>query len=274
MQEIDASSTKLVLSPEVTMQRPTLFRQRGLSMIELLIAMAISSFLILGITQIFIDNKRNYIYQQNQSANQEGGRFSLMLLEQQLYKAGYRRTPQDSRDFIFPTAGAANGCMAFAAGQIIRPTTNGQGVCIRYQRAINTERDCQGNTITSDAPVTVKIERTTAGQLQCAVRSGTSAFSAAATLLENVSQIQFEYGIDTQGADRIADAYVTYNNIPNLADVIAVRYATLLESTSTNVALNTDSYHFPLSSVTTTTPSNNRLYRSVQGTTTLRNVAP
>ncbi|MDH1730982.1 PilW family protein [Pseudomonas chengduensis] len=256
------------------MQRLTPSQQRGLSMIELLIAMAISSFLILGITQIFIDNKRNYIYQQNQSANQEGSRFSLILLEQQLYKAGYRRTPQDARDFIFPAAGATNGCMAFAAGQVIRPTTNGQGICMRYQRATNSERDCQGNTITSDTPVTIKIERTTAGQLQCAVRSGTGTFSAAATLLENVSQIQFEYGIDSQGADRVADAYVTYNNVPSLSDVIAVRYATLLESTSTNVALSNDSYYFPLSSTTATTPSDSRLYRSVQGTTTLRNIAP
>ena len=65
-----------------------------------------------------------------------------------------------------------------------------------------------------------------------------------------------------------------YNNVPSLSDVIAVRYATLLESTSTNVALSNDSYYFPLSSTTATTPSDSRLYRSVQGTTTLRNIAP
>ncbi len=35
-------------------------RQSGLSMIELPVALAISSFLILGITQIYLDNKRNY----------------------------------------------------------------------------------------------------------------------------------------------------------------------------------------------------------------------
>ena len=34
-------------------------RQFGLSMIELLIALAISSFLILVITQVYLDNKRN-----------------------------------------------------------------------------------------------------------------------------------------------------------------------------------------------------------------------
>lgn len=36
-------------------------RQTGLSMVELMITLLISSFLILGITQIYIDNKRNYI---------------------------------------------------------------------------------------------------------------------------------------------------------------------------------------------------------------------
>ena len=42
-------------------------RQNGLSMIELLISLAISSFLILGITQVYIDNKRNQVFQLAQS---------------------------------------------------------------------------------------------------------------------------------------------------------------------------------------------------------------
>ena len=55
-------------------------KEHGLSMIELLIALAISSFLILGITQIYIDNKRNYLFQQTQAANQENLRFLDLLL--------------------------------------------------------------------------------------------------------------------------------------------------------------------------------------------------
>ncbi len=46
-------------------------RQSGLSMIELLVALAISSFLILGITQIYLDNKRNYLFQQGQAATRK-----------------------------------------------------------------------------------------------------------------------------------------------------------------------------------------------------------
>ena len=56
--------------------------QKGLSMVELLVALAISSFLILGISQIYIDNKRNYLFQQGQAGNQENSRFVLMLLQQ------------------------------------------------------------------------------------------------------------------------------------------------------------------------------------------------
>ena len=53
--------------------------QAGLSLIELLIALAISSFLILGITQIYIDNKRSYNFQQSQAGNQENHRFLVMM---------------------------------------------------------------------------------------------------------------------------------------------------------------------------------------------------
>ncbi|BCR23333.1 hypothetical protein KAM426_08600 [Aquipseudomonas alcaligenes] len=61
-------------------------RQFGLSLIELMVALVISSFLILGITQIYVDNKRNYLFQQGQSENQENGRYALLLLEKELAK--------------------------------------------------------------------------------------------------------------------------------------------------------------------------------------------
>ena len=77
-------------------------RQSGLSMIELLVALAISSFLILGITQIYLDNKRNYLFQQGQAGNQENGRFAMMFLDQQLAKVGFRRRADDPNEFAFP----------------------------------------------------------------------------------------------------------------------------------------------------------------------------
>ena len=71
--------------------------QRGLSMVELLVALAISSFLILGITQIYLDGKRNDIFRQSQAANLENSRFSVVILNELISKAGYRRSPEQSK---------------------------------------------------------------------------------------------------------------------------------------------------------------------------------
>lgn len=243
-------------------------RQRGLSMVEMLIALAISSFLILGVTQIYIDNKRNYIFQQNQSANQENGRFSLLLLEQELRKAGYRRVIQDSRELAFPAI-TVTGCGDFSAGEIAKPTANAQGVCFRYQRASNTELDCHGNLLPNNDPVTIRIEKTAAGELNCHVNGG-----PAATLITGLNQIVFEFGVD-RDADRIANAYLSAaDTLANTGSVVAVRYATLHESQSDQVALEADSYNFPLTNMAAVTPADRKLYKSVQGTTTLRNIAP
>lgn len=121
-------------------------RQYGLSMIELLIALAISSFLILGITQVYIDNQRHYLFQQSQSGNLDSGRFAALLIDQYLGKAGYRRTPSSIQELAFPQREASGGCMAFSAGASVTAlsASEGTGFCLRYQPQMSGELDCQG----------------------------------------------------------------------------------------------------------------------------------
>lgn len=121
-------------------------RQYGLSMIELLIALAISSFLILGITQVYIDNQRHYLFQQSQSGNLDSGRFASLLIDQYLGKAGYRRTPSSLQELAFPQREASGGCMSFAAGASITglDASEGTGFCLRYQPQVSGDLDCQG----------------------------------------------------------------------------------------------------------------------------------
>lgn len=118
----------------------------GLSMVELLIALVISSFLILGITQVYIDNKRNYVYQQNQAGNVENSRFAALVINDYLGKAGYRRSPSALLDIVFPARGATGGCQAFSAGHAATglDPDEGIGFCIRYQPQVSNELDCQG----------------------------------------------------------------------------------------------------------------------------------
>lgn len=119
--------------------------QLGLSMTELLVALAISSFLILGITQIYIDNKLSYLYQQNQSNNQENKRFLDLLLENYLNKAGFRRSPAQLPEYAFDAVPANSDCQAFAKEQAVTPAKGGVGICLRYFPLVKGELDCTAN---------------------------------------------------------------------------------------------------------------------------------
>lgn len=124
------------------------FRQRGLSMIELLVALAISSFLILGITQVYIDNKRNYVFQQSQAGNLENSRFAVLMIDDLLSKAGYRRAPDQEMLDAFPSSSIlSTHCQAFPAEAALTKikSTGGQtGFCMRYQPAVADELTCDG----------------------------------------------------------------------------------------------------------------------------------
>ena len=113
--------------------------QHGLSMVELLVALAISSFLILGITQVYIDNKSNYSFQQSQAANMDSGRFLQMMLNEQIGKAGYRRAPDQEFEYAFKARGATGECAAFTTEGVVTKLSeeDANGFCMRYQPAVN-----------------------------------------------------------------------------------------------------------------------------------------
>lgn len=70
--------------------RPIRLREsRGLSLIEILVALAIASLLLLGLSQIFIGSKQAYSVQTAVSRSQENARFILGYLESNVRMAGY-----------------------------------------------------------------------------------------------------------------------------------------------------------------------------------------
>lgn len=240
-------------------------RQAGISLVELMIALVISSFLILGVTTMFLNNKQAYTYQQNQSGNQENGRFALLLLNQELAKAGYRALAQDDFQIAFPAAPAGNGCPAFTTGQVVQRSTSGNGVCFRYQRYSTNTRDCLGQAVPANAVVTTRLEYDAAtGSLACSAQGVTG------QLVSGLANLQFQYGVDLSSTRR-AQNFVASPGAG--ASIVAVRYSLLFASNADNVAVGQSNYFFPLSSATSTTAADSRVYRSIAGTTTLRNIS-
>lgn len=62
------------------MSQQIMMRQKGLSMIELIVAMGLSLILMLGVIQIFISNKKTFEINHDLSLMQESGRVALELM--------------------------------------------------------------------------------------------------------------------------------------------------------------------------------------------------
>lgn len=123
-------------------------QQKGLSLIELMVTLAISSLLMIGITQLYLDNKRNHAFLYNQSSNLDNTRYFSLTLDAIINKAGYRRAAHQGLEGAFKPQAANSDCAAFASGAVFTPLASSPqtGFCIRYEPAFSGEYDCQGNT--------------------------------------------------------------------------------------------------------------------------------
>lgn len=64
-------------------------RQHGLSMVELMVALAVSLFLVLGVIQVYLGNKQTYRLTDSMSRVQENGRFAMETLARDLRMADF-----------------------------------------------------------------------------------------------------------------------------------------------------------------------------------------
>ncbi len=254
--------------------------QRGISLVELLVALAIGSFLTLTSAQIVIDNKLSYLFQRAQADNQNNARFTLQWLDRQLAKTGHKRRPDQLPEAAFPalddTQSGVAGC-AFAAGQVI-VSLNARTLCIRYQPSDRQELDCLGNgrpaniaslAIPYAAPVEAYVEKLSINstqQLLCTSKDGT------ATLIEGITDARFDFGVGMPGSLNV----MTYTARPAQSDFIrSVRYSALISAAipSGTAASNALAWRYWYDKDFPATPTL-RLYQVVKGTTALRNAVP
>jgi len=78
-----------------TIERNGRLVPRGLSLIEILVALAIAALLLLGLSQVFIGSKSAYRLQEGMSRSQENARFVMQYLEDNVRMAGYMGCAND-----------------------------------------------------------------------------------------------------------------------------------------------------------------------------------
>lgn len=251
-------------------------RQRGLTLVEIMVALVISLFLLAGLLQMFIGTRQSSRVQENLSRVQENGRFAIDFLSRNIRLAGYRSraTIEEGRSFEDKFSGV----------RAIQGTnddgTNGSDtltVVFEGEGAGQGDiRNCLNAQIISSAvaPVTSSNVFTVSydsASGKYALRCQSGAGVAAQAILEDIENMQILYGENTDGdVFGVADRYVPANNVGSWDRVVSLRISVLIRTQENNLVAAPQAYSF---NGTTVTPTDRRLRRVFTTTITLRNRA-
>ncbi len=205
--------TAILATPRVEFPRAPQ-RQRGFTMIELMIALLIGLFLMGGLIGLVQSNKRAFTSQSQLAQLQDNERLALTMMNDVIQQAGYFPNPtlytaaQSLAAVTVPVAGA------YLAGQYITgiagTAPTGDTVSVRYATATGDGiLNCSGGSNTSGtnqsyANTFSVIASGNVSQLVCTDQSGT-----AYPLVNNVTNLTVTYGVNTSGSGNNVDTYMT-----------------------------------------------------------------
>lgn len=258
---------------------PSFLSQRGFSLLQMFIALAIGLIILAGILQIFLQSKRSYNLGSAFNELQENNRFLNLYLTRVIRLAGYRSLPAVMQPFIVMNS-------AFPATTPYITGTRGTGpngsdtLTIRYQGSGNgagspdgTVLDCLNSPVDANTIVTNIFSLTANNELQCqAINPNAANPNNTQVLVSGVENFKVLLGEDTtQNED--ADRYLPPNSaFLNLNNIVSVRLSFLLRS-SQGVRPYPQSNTYYLLGTTYTTPSDTILRTQMTFTIPLPNLA-
>ncbi len=228
------------------MSRTQRMPQRGFSIAELMVAIAIGMFLITGLVGMYIAGKTSYNTNEAMSRTQENARFSTDILTRYLRLADYRPDNEDEQlALLQPITDAVDGCIAgtdcgvgFAGnadlGTGITLEPGSYAIHVKYTAPYAGLRDCAGGVLVKNEAVTATffVGRAAAGDplsLYCGSRGNDPQ-----PLIQGVSDLKLDYGILTgAGTIRYTDHESSSDKLPDAAEwpsVLALRVLVTVEA--------------------------------------------
>jgi type IV pilus assembly protein PilW len=191
-------------------------RQRGFTLIELMIAMLIGLFLLGGLLTLVAGMRTTFGMQGGLAQLQDSERLAMTLLADVIQTAGYYPTPTvNTAVTALPVSGVYT-----TAGQSLYGTDGaapGDSITVRYLTAGNDGViDCTGNTYTVATTLVNTFQLTALGTtpqtyaLTCSLNGAT-----AVQLISGVTNLQILYGVKTNttsSGDSI-DSYLTATQV-------------------------------------------------------------
>jgi len=185
-------------------------RQAGLSIVELMVAVAIGLFMMAGFTGSFLSMKRSFVAQDKLAELQDTERLALSVLTNTVRAAGYY--PVDVGAYqAAETALPADS--VFKAGQGIVGTNTAPAQTLSTRYVANDHEaltDCLGQTNTSGAAAVIvnTYSISPRQELLCSLDGG----ATTTPLVGNVKSFSVMYGVDSAGVGNV-DRYITADQV-------------------------------------------------------------
>jgi type IV pilus assembly protein PilW len=215
-------------------------RQRGYTMIEILVALFIALFLLAGLFTILQATRRTSSNQTGLTKLQDEQRMAMSILIDVIQNAGYfdTNTSASAQAALPAVASVSLTGTAMTAGQALSgthtATTAPDQLVVRYS---STGSDgvinCSGGTTTGAITNVFFISSGTSTSPATSISSGTSilrcspdgTLANAVPLVDDVANLQVWYGVSTQAGTNNVDSYITANNMTsnNWSNVTSLR---------------------------------------------------
>ena len=213
-------------------------KQQGMTLIEIMIALAIGAFLLGGVIKIFLGSTQSYRMLENLSRLQENGRFAMDFIARDIRQAGYRECWTGS--VPAPINGTEGGLDPVTGEQI--PDT------ITIQMSLSA---CPNVVI---LPITYSISNVPGEQPSLFQNNNGNNQE----LIEGIEDMQILYGADTNN-DSTPDYYVPAGTAGlTMNQVVSVRVTLTARTLDANL----------------TTTGDGRLRRTFSSTIAVRNRLP
>lgn len=264
--------------------------QKGLTLIEIMLALSIGIFITGGIIQLFINSKKTYELQDGLSRVQENGRFAIYTMQEDVRMLGYW------------------GCMTNASGDLVGVEGNNKSDSVLIRSAFDLTisntipLDC-GSSIDKTASYytnelsTIKYEVNSQNELiryhpyidgkqimnfpaECHLSIVADAsltpenthIGSCAVMAESVYDMQIVYGEDTDTTpDYTVNRYINADQVSSIDKVLSMRIYILLASQKDQLTTTPVNYFFKGQEVTA---SDKKLWRVFTSTIALRNRIP
>lgn len=190
---------------------PVMQRQRGMSIVELMIGTVLGLIVVAAVFNIYSANSRSAQFTDGLQAMQENGRYGISVLQRSFRLAGYSPVTaldEDQLDAIDFTL------------------SSDSSIVVQSQQLY----DCNGSDTTPEGGVAINTYTldTDTQQITCEGNAG----KIVMPVVEGVEEFRVLYGLDEDGDPdtNAPQRYVPYNNTLQSDDVVALRFALLVNS--------------------------------------------